>query len=235
MRAHGVCALALLAALMGGNVYAEESDAGVSDPLEPFNRAVFTFNDYADQYVLKPIAKGYDTVMPDVADRGVSNFFSNLGDVLVLANNLLQFKFSDAMSDAGRVLMNTTLGIGGLLDVATPAGLTKHEEDFGQTLGYWGVSSGPYVVLPLLGPSTLRDAVARYPDGAAHPLQEVNDIAWRNSLRGLEVIDNRADLLKAEKLISGDKYLFLRDVYLQRREWLVKDGQVEDDFGNEDF
>lgn len=209
--------------------------AAEQDPWEGFNRKVFAFNEFCDRYFMKPVAKGYQWLMPDVADRAVSNVFSNLGDVVVFANDIFQFKFSDAGVDLGRVLMNTTLGLAGTIDVATKVGLEKNEEDFGQTLGAWGSDSGPYVVLPFLGPSTLRDAFGRVPDAFVAPLGYVHDVPVRNSLYGLNAVDTRADLIKAESLISGDKYTFMRDAYLQRREALVQDGQVKDDFGDENW
>ncbi|GGO81141.1 hypothetical protein GCM10011348_19510 [Marinobacterium nitratireducens] len=205
------------------------------DPWEGFNRAMFQFNDYLDRYALKPAAQGYRYVTPDLVERGVSNFFDNLQDVRTLANNLLQFKLHDAASDTARITMNTFFGLGGVVDIATPFGLAKHDEDFGQTLGYWGVPAGNYLVLPFFGPSTLRDGIALVPDSYLDPVGEVDHVPTRNSLYGARVLDTRAGLLKAEALVSGDRYLFIRDAYLQRREYMVNDGRIDNEFDADDF
>ncbi|WP_300727237.1 VacJ family lipoprotein [Pseudomonas sp.] len=200
------------------------------DPWEGFNRVVFKFNDTLDTYALKPLAQGYQYVTPQFLEDGIHNMYRNFGDVRNLANNILQAKPEAAGVDTARLLMNTIIGVGGFFDVGTKMGLQRSSEDFGQTLGRWGVSSGPYVVLPLLGPSTVRDTVGLYPDSFTEPYRYINDVSWRNSVTGLEIIDKRASLLSAEKLITGDKYIFIRNAYLQSREFKVKDGQVEDDF-----
>ena len=192
------------------------ADADV-DPWESFNRPVFAFNDRLDTYALKPLARGYQFVTPRIAQDGVHDFFNNLGEVKNLANNLLQAKFHSAGVDTSRFLLNSTIGLVGLVDVATPMGLQRSDEDFGQTLGHWGVRSGPYLVLPFLGPSTLRDAPAMLPDAYANPVRYIADVPTRNSLYGVSIIDGRAQYLKAEKLITGDKYNFIRSVYLQMR------------------
>lgn len=201
-----------------------------ADPWEGFNRAIFTFNDTLDTYALKPIAQGYQFITPQFLQDGIHNMYRNIGDVRNLANDVLQGKPHAAAVDTSRMLMNTIFGIGGFFDVGTKMGLHRNDEDFGQTLGRWGVSSGPYVVLPLLGPSTVRDAVGIYPDTFTEPYRYMNDIPARNMAIGMDVIDARASLLSAEKLITGDKYIFIRNAYLQNREFRVKDGQVEDDF-----
>ena len=173
--------------------------------------------------------------MPDPVERGVVNFFSNLDELTNIANDLLQAKFGQAANDTGRFLINSTLGIGGLFDVASRAGLPKGEgEDFGQTLGAWGVGEGPYLMLPLVGPSTLRDAPSKYIDSFANPVSYMDDVSTRNSLRLVGLVSMRAELLGLDDAISGDSYLFVRDVYLQRRDYLVKDGAIEDDFGDLD-
>ena len=200
------------------------------DPWERINRPIFSFNDTLDTYALKPLAQGYQFVTPRIAQDGVHNFFNNLGEVKNLANNVLQAKFHSAGVDTSRLLLNSTLGLAGLIDVATPMGLQRNDEDFGQTLGYWGVGSGPYLVLPLLGPSTLRDAPAIFPDIYANPVRYIGDVPTRNSLYGLGMIDGRAQYIKSEKLITGDKYNFIRSVYLQHREFKINDGNVKDDF-----
>jgi phospholipid-binding lipoprotein MlaA len=231
------CKVAILSvALIGAPVVAaEQGKGGSADPWEGFNRTVFEFNDVLDRYALKPVAQGYQYVTPDLVERGVSNFFGNLGDVRTLVNNALQLKLHDAASDVARVTLNSTFGLAGVLDLATPLGLEKHNEDFGQTLGYWGVPSGNYLVLPLFGPSTVRDGVALVPDSYLDPVGEVEDVPTRNSLYAMRLIDTRAELLKSEGLISGDRYLFIRDAYLQRREYQVNDGQINAPFDAQDF
>lgn len=212
---------------------ASTSTTSSNDPWEGFNRKVFAFNDTADRWVLKPVAKGYTYVTPDPVERGVSNVFSNLLEVRNILNDVLQWKWGQAGNDTGRLLINSTLGIAGIFDVAKHMSLPKSEgEDFGQTLAVWGVGQGPYIVLPFLGPSNLRDTVALPVDWAADPLSYIDHVPTRNTSRALDFIHDRAALLDAEELISGDKYLFFREAYLQRRDYLVKDGEIEDDFGD---
>ena len=197
------------------------------DPLEPLNRGIYQFNDTVDKAVTKPIAQGYRAVLPSPVRAGVNNFFSNVDDIFVTANNLLQFKIKTAASDFARLLANTTLGIGGIFDVASSFGLEKHDEDFGQTLGYWGIGDGAFLMLPLLGPSDVRDAVGTAVQGYFDPIWNLNNIAVRNSLTALSVVDNRAGLLDAEKVLDEaalDPYTFLRDSYLQQRRSLIFDG-----------
>lgn len=220
------CALVLQPAV------AQEAE-GKTDPWEGYNRAMFSFNDALDRAILKPVAKGYRFVMPDIAEKGVNNFFENLSDVGTMVNNILQGKPDRAIVDFTRVLVNTTVGIGGLIDVATAMDLPKHDEDFGQTLGVWGLDSGPYLVLPLLGPSSLRDGVGLVPDFMLDPVQQVDDDEVRLALSLVRVIDTRAELLKAEEVISGDRYSFIRDAYMQRREFAVNDGELQ--FDPDDF
>ena len=206
------------------------SAATEDDPWEGFNRVVFKFNDTLDTYALKPIAQGYQFITPQFLEDGIHNMYRNVGDVRNLANNVLQVKPHAAGVDTARLLMNTIIGVGGFFDVGTKMGLQRNDEDFGQTLGYWGLSSGPYLVLPLLGPSTVRDALGIYPDSYAEPYRYMHDVSARNTVAGMKIIDARANLLSAEKLITGDKYIFIRNAYLQSREFKVKDGQVVDDF-----
>jgi phospholipid-binding lipoprotein MlaA len=197
------------------------------DPLEKFNRAMFSFNDAVDQAALKPAAEAYRT-LPSFVQTGVSNFFGNLGDVWTAANNLLQGKVADGMSDVMRVTFNSTFGLFGVLDIASEAGLAKHKEDFGQTLGKWGVASGPYIVLPLLGPSTLRDTVATPVDLTGDPWDYARPIRVRNFGYLARVVDQRAAVLDASNLIEEaalDRYVFVRDAYMQRRESKVRDGE----------
>lgn len=217
---------------------AQEGDADYAasyhnpDPWEPVNRVVFRFNDTLDTYALKPIAKGYDWAMPSPLNDGVTNVFNNLGEPKNLVNNVLQGKFHDASVDLSRFLMNTTLGVVGVFDVATRMGLRRNDEDFGQTLGSWGVQSGPYVMLPFFGPSTVRDGSAFAAEGFVgySYSSQMDHVASRNTAVGLDVVDTRAGLLSQERLIRGDKYRFIRNAWLQNREYKVMDGQVEDDF-----
>ena len=197
------------------------------DPLEPVNRAIYGFNDGVDNAIIRPVATGYRAVLPAAVRTGISNVFANVNDVVVSLNNLLQGKVVNAVSDVGRVLVNSTIGVAGIFDVATQFGLEKHNEDFGQTLGWWGIGDGPYLVLPLLGPSNLRDALARSVDYRADPITYVRSMRLRNSLWGVRALNQRADLLDTSKILETaalDPYEFLRDAYLQRRRSLVYDG-----------
>lgn len=200
------------------------------DPWEPVNRKVFKFNESVDDYVFKPVAKGYRWIVPDPIERGVGNIFSNLNDIPVTVNNLLQFKFNNALTSSMRFVVNSTFGLAGLVDVASNIGLEKHDEDFGQTMGYHGVASGPYLVLPFLGPSSARDAGGRVLDLASDPVflgsffvaPFIGPIVG-----GTRATDTRAGFLKSEKTLDEaalDKYEFVRDAYLQRRRSLIHDG-----------
>ncbi len=206
------------------------------DPLEGYNRAMFAFNERVDKAVLKPAAEVYDTVMPDLVRRGVGNFFGNLGDPWIGANNLLQGKVADGLSDLMRFGFNSTFGILGLLDVASEMGFPKHDEDFGQTLGWWGVGEGPYFVLPLFGPRTVRDAVAFPVDMVGEDPLGVDHVRTRNSLTALRVVHVRSTLLGTEKTLEEgtlDKYSYVRDFYLEQRRYKVFDGsppRVYEDF-----
>lgn len=200
------------------------------DPWMGFNKATYRFNEAADRYVLRPVANTYVKVVPGFARQGVGNFFGNLDDVNNSVNNLLQGKPVQAVSDIGRILINTTVGLGGLFDPASGIGLRKHNESFGQTLSVWGVPKGPYLVLPLLGPSTLTDAFSRPVDSALDPVPYLYPVDHRNRLLVTRLVDQRARLFAAESVVFGDRYIFVRDAYLQRREYLAKDGQVEDEF-----
>jgi len=216
--------LALLFALLGGCATSSSS----RDPLEPVNRAIYSFNDGFDRVIAKPIAEGYRSVIPGLVRAGITNFFSNLGDLWIAANNLLQGKINDAANDFGRVVINTSIGLFGLIDVASDAGLEKHNEDFGQTLGRWGVTSGPYVVLPFLGPSTVRDALSYgLVDTQADFITQSNHVPTRNTLVFIRGVDARANLLDASRVLEEaalDKYNFTRDAFLQRRRSLIYDG-----------
>jgi phospholipid-binding lipoprotein MlaA len=197
------------------------------DPLEGFNRGVFTFNDTVDKYALKPVATAYKNVLPSFVQTGVHNFFGNLTDAWSAVNNLLQGKGEAGVQDITRFTINSTFGIAGLIDIAGPAGLPKHNEDLGQTLGHWGVPSGPFLVLPLLGPSTLRDTAALPGDWYGDIWTHKTPVNVRNIGTGVKAIDTRASLLDASDLVEGaalDRYEFIRDGYLQRRESQVRDG-----------
>jgi len=197
------------------------------DPLEPINRGIYQFNDHVDNLVVKPAAELYRGVLPQFVRTGVSNFFANLGDVIIALNNLLQGKFTEAVSDIGRIAVNTTAGLLGVIDFATEIGLEKHNEDFGQTLGYWGIPDGPYLVIPILGPSSVRDAVGLVGDWKASPITYVDPNRDRNALYGLWFLSRRAELLDTTRILETaalDPYEFVRDAYLQRRRNLVYDG-----------
>jgi phospholipid-binding lipoprotein MlaA len=198
------------------------------DPLEGLNRTIFTVNDKLDQYALKPVAKGYVWATPQPVRDSVTNFFSNIGDVYIAANNLLQLKITDGVEDIMRIVINTTFGVGGLFDVATLARLPKHDNDLGLTLGHYGVPAGPYLVLPLFGPSTVRDAVGSVGNYYVNPLSYIHPDALSWALYGLNVVNTRANLLSASDVLEGaalDKYSFVRNAYLQRRQYLLSDGK----------
>lgn len=214
----------LVAALALGGCAASPSK-NPADPLESFNRSVYKFNDTLDKAVAKPVSRGYQKVMPRVGQIMVTNFFSNLDDVVVTFNDLLQLKFAQAASDGTRVLFNSTFGVFGLIEVTTR--LPKHHEDFGQTLGYWGIAPGPYLMLPILGPSTLRDGAGRLVDTQPSQMGSIKHVPTRNQLYLLNGVSYRAELLEQEKLLDEaalDRYTFIRDSYLQRRQSLVYDG-----------
>jgi phospholipid-binding lipoprotein MlaA len=211
-----------------GTSPAGKQAADSNDPLEPFNRAMYTFNDTLDRYVLKPVAKGYRAVLPSPVRKGVSNFFSNLREPVVMVNSALQGKFSQAASDLSRFMVNTTFGVFGLFDVATAIGIERHNEDFGQTLGTWGLGEGPYLVLPILGPSNFRDAPGLYVDNELYPPSHLDSSHTRLNLYVTEAIDTRARLLDAGDILDQaageDPYVFVREAYRQRRRSLIGDG-----------
>jgi phospholipid-binding lipoprotein MlaA len=210
------------------------------DPLEGYNRAVYKFNDTVDRAFLKPVAKGYDAITPTLVKTGITNFFSNLDDVRIIANDFLQAKFREALANTGRLVLNTTAGVAGFFDVGSRVGLPKGNRDFGQTLGVWGIQSGPYFVLPFLGPSTIRDAFGRFADSYVQYPYYVEHVPTRNSVFALDTINTRANLLGAGNILSGaalDEYSFVRDAFLQRRARLVGDGNVagpKDEFEEEE-
>ena len=214
--------------------FAEDAADNV-DPWQPLNRKVHGFNNFADRILLKPIAKGYSVVVPKPLQRGFRNLFRNLGEPATSINQVLQGKPGRGASDFGRFLINSTVGLGGLFDPAAGLGLERHQEDFGQTFARWGIARGPYLVVPLRGPASVRAAGGMVLDTFLNPLRFVNDVPVRNSLVALSTIDVRAELLSTESLLSGDEYLFIRDAYLQRRDFLISDGAIEEDPFLDDF
>jgi phospholipid-binding lipoprotein MlaA len=197
------------------------------DPIEPLNRGVYQFNDALDKVLLKPAAEVYRGVLPQFVRTSVSNIFSNINDVIVALNNLLQGKFIDSVSDVGRIAVNSTIGVLGIFDVATHLGMEKHDEDFGQTLGYWGIGDGPYLVLPFFGPKNLRDTVGLFVDYKTDPITYIDPTRDRNIVRGVRIVNRRSELLETSKILETaalDPYEFVRDAYLQRRRNLVHDG-----------
>lgn len=250
MKTKLITALIFLSAIFLSGCASLDGPTDPSDPFESYNRSMNTFNNNVDRYVLKPVAKGYDAITPSPVQKGVGNFFSNLDDVLVVFNDLFQFKFKQLASDTGRLLVNSTVGIFGLIDWASDIGLEKHNEDFGQTLGYWGFSSGPYIILPFLGPSTVRDvgglvADSSYLDPINNEVHEKWQYPSRDSSTSLgltivKVVDIRAGLLKAESVLDEaaiDPYIYVREAFLQRRKSLVHDGNppIDDDLGEDDL
>ncbi|WP_255463418.1 VacJ family lipoprotein [Microbulbifer sp. YPW1] len=204
------------------------------DPWEGFNRAMFRFNDTADRWFLKPAAVSYRQITPIFMQTGVSNFFSNLREINNILNDVLQWKWGQAGNDTGRFLVNSTVGLVGLFDVAQHMGLEPSDgEDFGQTLAAWGAPSGPYVVMPFIGPSTVRDVPGVVVEWYTNPLTYVDDTTVEYSLKVVDLVQFRASLLQAESLLQGDRYVLMRDAYLQRREFLINDGEQEDDFGGD--
>ncbi|MBS1187174.1 MAG: transporter [Burkholderiaceae bacterium] len=222
-----VTRLVLVAAAAAAISGCASTGGNPKDPYEGFNRAMFSFNDTVDRVALKPAATAYRDALPGFVQTGIGNFFGNIGDVWTAVNNLLQGKVEDGMSDVARVALNSTFGLLGLIDVASDAGLPKHREDFGQTLGHWGGEAGPYVVLPFLGSSTVRDTFALPFDFYGDPWGYKDPVSVRNIGRGVRVIDKRAGALEAGDLVEEaalDKYEFVRDAYLQRRQ-----NQIDDD------
>ncbi|MCW8899051.1 MAG: VacJ family lipoprotein [Gammaproteobacteria bacterium] len=214
-----LCILSACASVPGGPTK--------GDPFESYNRAMFGFNEGLDEYILKPVAEGYDAVLPSPVKTGVSNFFSNLGDIFVIINDILQFKFKQAISDTGRFIFNSTIGLYGLIDVSTEFGLPKHHEDFGQTFATWGVGQGPYIVLPFFGSKTLRGTAGFAIESVYDPVYKIenDDVMW--STVALRAVDTRYSLLQASRIVDQaalDKYSFIRDAYLQHRKNLIYDG-----------
>ena len=225
--------------LLGSGCATVEGPPNPDDPFESFNRSMFAFNETADKYVIKPVAKGYNFVMPDIASKGVTNFFSNIDDIVVFFNQLLQFKFKAAATTSARFVFNTTFGLFGLIDVATHMDLRKQNEDFGQTLAVWGVPDGPYLVLPFIGPSSFRDTAGLAVDWTYFdPIFDRQTLQQSLVTLSIKYIDIRAGLLKATNILDDtipDKYAFMRDARKLRREFLIYDGNPPDEMTEEEL
>ena len=225
--------LCMATALVGCASIPAGVEPSPQDPWEPFNRSVFEFNEGLDAYLLKPVVAGYRFVLPEFVREGIYNFFSNYNDIYTALYNLLQGKPGYAFNDFMRVAVNTTMGLGGLLDLATSGGLEKHKEDWGQTLGVWGVPAGPYVVLPFFGPSNVRDTFGTVADLESDYLfRLLPDVALRNSITGLRVVNARNTYYEAGDLLDGaaiDKYSFMRDAYIQRRQYQINEGREDEE------
>lgn len=207
-----------------------------ADPWEKVNRKLYKFNDTLDKAAVRPVAEGYQKIVPHFARTGISNFFNNLDDVNVVVNDVLQMKLKTAMQDSGRLLLNTTVGLGGFVDVASNVSWYKNYEDFGQTLGHWGVMPGPYVVLPFLGSSTVRDAIGLIPDTFSNSIFWITDTKIRDGVYLLERVDTRVYYFLADDLMTGyGDYEYVREALFQRREYLVTDGEVTDSFDEYNF
>ena len=215
----------LLVLLFSLPVFSEE----ISDPFEDLNRDIFIFNEKLDEKLLKPAAIAYRKVTPQFARSGVTNFFNNLEEIDTTINQVLQGEIKHAFNDAGRFVINTTIGLFGLIDVASKMGLERHEEDFGQTLGVWGFDSGPYIMIPFLGPSNPRDLLSRPISSFLSGTFAMEDDDVKLTLVGIDALETRERLLDAETLIIGDKYIFVKDAYVQSREYEINNGSTEDD------
>lgn len=224
VRSAGSAAIVVASVLLAGCASPQE------DRFESINRPIHEFNETLDRWVIRPVAVGYAEVLPDPVQDGVTNFFGNLGEPLVVVNQFLQGKPGLGMQDTGRFLVNSTLGVAGVFDPAARMGLRKHEEDFGQTFGVWGLPEGDYLVAPLWGAITVRSGIGDALDSLLYPPRYLEDVALRNSVTGLLMVNTRAELLEADQYVQGDRYVFFRDTYLQRRDYLTRDGAVEDPF-----
>jgi phospholipid-binding lipoprotein MlaA len=225
---HYLCYLVLLSLLLLSGGCATVPEESSVDPFEPVNRAVFAFNDGLDKVALRPLAKGYAAITPTPMRRGIRNFFANLKDLTGALNASLQFRFAEAGRNSSRFLLNSTIGMLGFADFASDLGIAPYRTDFGHTLATWGVESGPYLMVPFFGPRTVRSGMGSMVD-AVSSVQWQLDTNTRNALLGLEIIDNRAALINVDGLITGDRYIFVRDAYLQQREYLIN-GEIVDDF-----
>ena len=231
----------LLVCLPQAKVYAEEEPRKNVDPLEAINRPIYHFNDFADRYVLRPAGKGYNFVVPRVARTGIANFFDNITYPVTIVNDVLQGKGAQAWDDTLRFFINSTFGVFGFMDLATGQGLVRHDEDFGQTFATWGIPSGPYIVLPLLGPSTIRDGIGILGNVQVNPLVQYDNSSVRDKLLILWTVETRAALIGPDEAMreAFDPYIFLRDAYLQNRQFLIEDkdsnGEESTDEYFEDF
>ena len=227
MTAARVCRCALAVTLMALLAGCATTGASREDPFEPMNRASFRVHEVIDGKIIKPAVQAYVDYTPKPVQRAISNFFGNIEDMFSVVNDFLQWKLDKAGNDLGRVITNTPFGILGLIDIASDAGIPKGGEDFGQTFGVWGISQGPYLFIPIWGPTTVRDGTGWLIRGYASPLNQINDIATRNILWTANLVDVRASVLQTETIVSEaaiDRYTFIRRAYLQRREYLVHDG-----------
>ena len=215
----------LLILLLSFPIFGEE----INDPFEDLNRDIFIFNEKLDEKLLKPAALTYRKVTPQFARTGVTNFFNNLEEIDTTINQVLQGEIKYAFNDAGRFVINSTIGLFGLIDLASKMGLEKHEEDFGQTLGVWGFDSGPYIMIPFLGPSNPRDLLSRPISSFLSGTFAMEDNDVKITLVGIDALETRERLLDAETLIIGDKYIFVKDAYIQSREYEINNGSTEDD------
>ena len=215
----------LLFLLLSFPLFADE----INDPFEDLNRDIFIFNEKLDEKILKPAALAYRKVTPQFARSGVTNFFNNLEEIDTTINQLLQGEIKYAFNDTGRFLINSTFGLFGLIDVASKMGLERHEEDFGQTLGVWGFNSGPYIMIPFLGPSNPRDLLSRPISSFLSGTFAMEDDDVKFTLVGIDALETRERLLDAETLIIGDKYIFVKDAYIQSREFEINNGSTKDD------
>jgi phospholipid-binding lipoprotein MlaA len=221
--------LLFLLVFPGLSVWSAEGAIDI-DPWEPFNRSIFSFNETLDKYVLLPVAKGYRFVVPDPAERGVSNFIANVYELNSVYNSLLQGRPGNALQSGARFLVNSTMGLAGILDVASPMGIEHSPADFDQTLYTWGVESGPYLMLPIFGPKTVRSTAGYFVDTYTSIPAFLDDEEWAYLFWTVEAIDIRANLIKADDLVTGDRYIFIRNAYLQRRAYFLSGGKVEDSF-----
>lgn len=222
-------AAGLLAAALALGCGATAAAASPEDPWEGVNRKIYGFNDAVDRWVLKPVATGYDRVTPQPVQRGITNVFDNANTPVIALNQLLQGKPRRALEDFTRFIVNTTVGIGGIFDVAARNGLTRHDEDFGQTFARWGGGQGPFVTVPFRGPATTTHVAGMLLEAFTSPLRLISPTRDALLVGAVDVVDTRASLLSTEQLISGDRYLFIRDAYLQSRDYEIHDGELEDD------
>ncbi len=212
-----------------------QEDGKNTDPFESINRPMFALNDGLDKFLIRPLAVGYDFILPNFAKRGMGNFFANMYDANAAVNSVLQGRFTGAAQGAGRFVINSTFGLLGFVDVATPMGISPYRTDFGHTLAIWGVPSGPYLMVPLYGPRTIRSGTGTIFDSVVSVQANTGSVRVRNTLWGVELVDFRSRLLAVDSLMSGDRYIFVRDAYLQQREIYVNDGVVEDNFSDYEY